>query len=222
MLPLNIDSILFWQITGSIGTIAAIIITVVLRRRKELSFKIITFSSLISVDNVLEDTVKILFQGNPIEDLHLIILRFTNSGNLPIKSTDFKKPLGFSFGENSWVLECNIIDKNPQSLEPVVEKRKNGVIISPLLLNPKDSVKIKLLVSKPETVIQTGRIVGIHQVTKKIHRNRKLDALGIVLVIIGMITSVYATYIVHSGSLFTIGIMISSTGWITSRIAVGR
>ena len=83
-----------WQFVGAAFGFVAIIISIILwrtqRRRKALSYDIISRAPLLSVDDEIKGKLKIYFDGKPVQDIHLVLVKIINSGNVPIVSTDYR------------------------------------------------------------------------------------------------------------------------------------
>lgn len=60
------------------------------RQRKNISFEVLSNSSLLSVQDEIKKDVQILYKGKLVQQVNLILLRLVNSGNVPILSVDFE------------------------------------------------------------------------------------------------------------------------------------
>src|SRR5437588_43714 len=71
--------------------------------RKEITWKIIS-DTLVSPAH---DRVRILYNGETIDDARLVILRIWNIGNVPVLPQDYENnnPIEFDFGEKAKVLD---------------------------------------------------------------------------------------------------------------------
>ena len=159
-----------WQFVGSTIAFAAFVVSIYLfllqRRKKSLSYEILTDTDLLTIDETIKGNIKIVFDGNPIQNMTLIVLEVVNNGNVPITSSDFERSLTFSFG-TSTVVSSEIIRKQPTSLSPELHIGQGQIELKPMLLNSKDSVTIKVLVSEYVGVIDAdARIVGVRKVKK--------------------------------------------------------
>jgi len=117
------------------------------RKTKKLSYKIITDEPLLTVDEELQGKIKVLYENNPIEDISLLIIKFLNNGNEPIKSDDFEEPVTISFGPNVGVLSTELTNANPSTIKARLNSENDKIIIEPLLLNKGDSITIKMLLT---------------------------------------------------------------------------
>jgi len=166
------------------ATCAAIAVTITLwilnLRRKELSYRILADTPLVSIKEEVKDKVQITFRGEPVHDVHLVQVRIVNSGNVPIRSADYEGRLTIAAPDGSRIVMAEIQETHPPHLEKrtlcdgapssLVDKVEgHEVMLKPVLLNHGDSITVKMLVSKaagPWNVI--GHIEGIAAV--KMHR----------------------------------------------------
>ena len=109
------------------------------RKKKNLSYDIISNVSLLEVENDLQKKVKVLYEGSEVKNVHLLTLRFINNGNQPIDGNDYAGPIKISFNDNAVILTCEIIDEEPVNLGLKLCKTENVLLLPPLLLNSKDA-----------------------------------------------------------------------------------
>ena len=191
------DSI--WQSIGVLLAVVAIIVSVIIfflqKSKKLLTYEILSETSLLSVAKEVEDKIQILFEGNAVKGVHLILLQISNVGNTPILPIDFLKDLTISFDGSAKVLSAEIVEKNPQSIDVNLTINHTQLIISPSLWNSGDTITVKSLVSEFNENIQvSGRIVGIQDI--KVINTRMLNpstavfvSLGTILILAGIILS---------------------------------
>lgn len=162
----------FWQSVAALITLAAIFVSVALwyltsrRTRKALSFEIVTSTPLLVVGSEIEQRTQILFDGAPVRNLSLLIIRISNSGMVPILSSDFESPLSIAFKPDTKIFDVQIIETTPAALSPQTDITDTTITIAPLLLNPGDLFTVKLLVDTTRPVDFSGRIVGIRELDK--------------------------------------------------------
>lgn len=166
------------SIFAFVGIVVAVIIYFVSRSRKELTYEILAEIALLSVSKGIAEKVQILFAGIPVSNVHLVIIRFTNSGNVPITPSDFIERLNVKFGSDSKLLSFGVVDITPPSLsvvlEPIsregMEKLTYGFEVVPTLLNRGDSFTVQALISGYNgSPIVLGRIVGVKEIAPKVH-----------------------------------------------------
>ena len=154
-----------------IGIIVTIVVAFVVylkqRSRKEIAYDVIANTPVLSIDKEVKGKLQVLYEGKPIDDARLVVLRIWNSGKSPISSIDYERPLTFDFGENSEVLDATIIETKPPDLkeDAAIEKSLNKAIVKPLLLNSNNSIKLKVLLTNfGGNIKASARISGINQI----------------------------------------------------------
>jgi len=187
-----------WQFIGAVVGIAAIVVALVLyslqRRRKALSYEIVSCEPLISKPGELEGNLQIVFGGQLVRKVWLLIIKITNSGNQPIESTNYERPLTVSVDTPARILTAQITETNPPNLVPQLLPDGSGGWHSELppalaldtdlriiqlrrtLLNAGDSFAVKMLVSEfsPGRFHLDGRIVGISDIKEAKPRQARL------------------------------------------------
>lgn len=164
-----------WQFIGVILAIIAIAITVILywiqRQKKALSWQVVSNTPLLSIDKEIKGNLEVLYDGKRVQDVQLIIAKIINTGNVPIKSTDYECPINFDFGENARILTAEVTETSPDSLKASANVEGKKVILPPTLMNNRDWITLKFLVNQYDGPISVdGRIVGVKEI-KKIHGN---------------------------------------------------
>ena len=183
----------FWQfVTVAIIAIIAIIVTIILylkqRQRKLLSWEIISNTPLLSIDEESKGDLQVLFAGKPVQYVQLIILKIINSGNVPIKSTDYERPIYLKLGEKALILTAKVTEKNPSSLETPINNEGTRVVLEPTLMNEGDSFTIKMLVNQfDDQITVDGRIKGVKDIQKttasKVQFSLNFDYFGLIFII---------------------------------------
>lgn len=160
-----------WQFIGALVAVVAIIISVIFyfsqKRRKQLSYEVISLNSILSHSEELEGKLKILFEGEQVNQVHLIVIQLTNTGNIPIISKDYEREISIKFLEDSRILSAQISDTFPSNLGATLSYNLENIKLQPVLLNRGDSITIKTLVSQfAKGIVFDGRIVGIQSIEK--------------------------------------------------------
>jgi hypothetical protein len=196
------DSI--WQFIGAIvGTIAVIVAAVfgyltyrVTRRRKALTYEVLSISSLARLHEDVRGHIRLLFDDQEVSDVKLALVRVTNSGNQPIISPDFERPLKFTIdqsNESARILTAGVSKTVPDNLGAEVVSTQSEVILAPLLLNTGDSVTINILTTLFDGDISVdGRIIGVKSIErgqKKVPWIFSLNILGGTLAILSIVTT---------------------------------
>jgi len=158
----------FWIIIGAIATVVSVIVFILvsLRQnvRKEVSYEELSNTSLVRKEVMKSDKLEIKYDGRLVEAVNLINLRITNSGNQPITKADYEQPITVNLGDQSEILDVEITKRNPKTLSPALRPSSKNLEIEPCLLNPKDSVTLKMLVSKAGKLTVNARIAGVKEI----------------------------------------------------------
>lgn len=155
--------------------IAALIATIILalyfqwwRNRKKLSYDIISDTPLLATADEIKNDLQILYKGESVKNVRLVVIKIINDGYQPIKKDDFERPLGFSFYGDIQLLSVEIATISPRNLEVVSSVTENKITIEPLLLNSKDYFALKVLLSSNKHLIKPdARIVGVKSFKKR-------------------------------------------------------
>lgn len=131
------------------------------KKKKQLSFDLDSWDTIVTK---LNHDIKIFYKDNTeiTDDLNMILIKFRNTGNEPIKKDDFENDLFLKLLDSK-VFDVSVTATKPEGLiiETYKDENESRIGIKPLLLNPKDEFTVKLLTSKliPTFTINT-RIVG--------------------------------------------------------------
>lgn len=177
-----------WQFVGAAVGIIALSVSVVLywlqRWRKALTYDIISSISLTGRVEEWGEYLQIVFGGQQVRQVYLLLVKFTNSGNQPIRSDDYERPLNLSVEAPARVLTAQVAETNPSKLRPdllpdgaggwcseippelALDSEMRTLLLRSVLLNPGDSFTIKMLVSRfrPRRLKIDGRIVGVKDI----------------------------------------------------------
>ena len=136
------------------------------RSRRAVTYDVLSWTHLLTVREELAGKVQVLYEGEPAKSLTLLTVKVWNSGNQPLLIADFERPIAFRIDQESRILSAAIIETEPQGVSAEIETFDNAVRLKPALLNPTDSVTIKLLVRDMGRAIwPDARIVGVKSVT---------------------------------------------------------
>jgi len=165
-----------WQFIGAMIGAAAILVTIYLfllqLPRKSLSYMVLATTPLVSVEEEIRANVRITFDGKPIQDVCLVILRLANDGNIPIIASDFEQPITLSFGEGNHILSAQLIDATTPAFAQTISITQSHLTVRPALWNVQDSITVKLFLSRqPEAIQYDAHIAGVKEIKK--------DSLGI-------------------------------------------
>lgn len=88
-----------------LGTILVSIVIYLLQRKiKKLSYSVILNTSLVKVNSEVKDKIQLTFEGNKIENPYLIFVRFINNGNQYISASDFEESIKLIFSNDTKIL----------------------------------------------------------------------------------------------------------------------
>jgi len=154
-----------WQaVIGLLGIVVAVAIYLLQRNKKRLTYTVVTETPMLSIDEALKGKIEIKYEKKRIQNIYLVILKIENKGNVDIASVDYEQPIVFSFPDSE-ILNVEIIDVSPKNLKPIITTELSRFIINPILLNKKDYIVSKLLLSKYERKIDVdARIIGVKDV----------------------------------------------------------
>jgi hypothetical protein len=169
----------------ALGALIFAIIAYRRHKRKMLAYDIITNTSLLSIRPVTKDEIKIYVDDAPVEGVNLVLIRIYNPGNDAITTKDFESPIGVNFGFMAKILSAEISEKSPVDLPAKISYNDTSVELKPLLLNVKDSIMIKALVSRSqEEIIVSGRIAGVNKIEDRTGKDDRVRVtLGTVQVV---------------------------------------
>jgi hypothetical protein len=155
-------------ILASVAICITLTLFLIARRRRSLSYLLSDTRVLGVHEAVNPSRVKILFDGAPVTDVRLVMIMVNNSGNEPIRAEDFERPLRFSWAEPAGILAAEVEEANPEALQPTVKIGTNEIVLEPLLLNPGDWLRIKILINQAGKVSVDARVVGVKRISKTV------------------------------------------------------
>jgi hypothetical protein len=220
-----------WQ---SVGIIVAFVVPVLLyllqRKRKALSYNVVSITPLLNVEEEEEGRLKILFDDKQVLDPYLVIFDVLNSGDVPITQTDYDEQVRVFFKAKK-VLSAKVIKTNPKGIKAKVDVFSDNVALNPVLLNGGDSIRLKIFLEKYEYDIDVdGRIVGVKNIQPLSVNTHSVFwvLLSYGAMITGLAILLYGTYhhlleISVIGIIFCVsGFFFGVKGMFYSRILSGR
>lgn len=160
-------------------------------KRKRLVYEILSNAALFSVRREIREKVKIFYEDKPVEKVNLVVIRFINAGNDAILTKDFDLPISINFGDEAAIISAEISEKTPQDLPAEISYTGTVIKLEPLLLNEKDSITIKALVSKASDMPAiSARIAGVKALTD---RTEKIDLTSVKFISFVFIVTAGAT-----------------------------
>lgn len=161
-----------WQFVGAAIALIALAVTFLIywlqKQRKAIGYEVVSKNQLLTVREELEGRLQVLYEGQPARDICLLVIRLTNTGNVAVATADYERPVSFSTGQSSKILSAVVTEVDPENLVVALQSEESRVVIDPVLLNSKDSITLKLLVSDFSGTISTdGRIVGVKAIERR-------------------------------------------------------
>lgn len=181
------------------------------KSKKEITYQVVSDAPIASINQAVADRVELRFDGNPIHEARILVLKMWNSGNLAVKRDDYEEPITFTFHGRT-VVSSDILETEPPDLiDPKTIKtfltfQAESVEFPKFLLNPKQSISITTLLTGAKKNISTrGRIIDGNVVELKPTRRSKFyqtitvlaNTVGllVITIIIVIMDKVVANYI---------------------------
>jgi hypothetical protein len=185
------------------------------KNRKQLSFTILSNTSLVSIDDKLKGDVSVRFKDEEVSDLKLIVFSVKNTGNIPIVRADYEKELKVGMPYSTQVLSGEAFNIYPLSLsvpyKEIIDTENNEHYYSfePILLNPGDQFSFKFLAANFSGSIQASvRVVGLsdiknsnnsYYITTEVYAIKGFT-LGLIL-LLGIFLFIAAPFVIWAESL---------------------
>jgi hypothetical protein len=147
-----------------VAIVIPFVIYLLQRQKKALSYSLVSTTHLLTDHEEFEGKLQVLYEGQPTQNISLLILKFINSGNVPIASNDYERQVSILLGENSKILSAVVIEMEPKNLDAEAIIDDNRIKIKEILLNPKDAITLKILVSNFDNFSIDGRIIGVKEI----------------------------------------------------------
>jgi hypothetical protein len=159
-----------WQFISVIVAVILFIASILVnRKKKSLIYEMLAFTPILSVGDALKEKIKVTYDNEPVDNIKLGVMKIQNDGNVPIKPDDFIKPLAFFFGEESQILNFEILESRPPGIVSKFEKKDGILLFDPLYLNQNDYFIFRFIVSnlKEQPVAAPyDRLVGVKMLNK--------------------------------------------------------
>ena len=162
-----------WQSIGVAIAIVTFIISIMvsylIQDSKKIEVITLANTSLIEVERSISQDIQVLYKGENVSDLSFIQVKLENVGDEAIILQDYVRPIRFVFSEQSRILEAAVIESNPGDIGLSVDVNQNIAALSPVLLNPKDRVILRFLVtnislSQLQPFVVEARIVELQEI----------------------------------------------------------
>lgn len=178
-----------WGVIGVIATIvfgvfgiAGVIIAFLqlVQSKKQLLFEFITNTPILKIVKEYQDQIEIRFNQQIVKNVHLVVIRFSNSGKASIKPDEYIRPIKILVSKGQ-IISAEVVETDPNDLGDLIEsKDSTTVVFKKTHLNSKDEFIVNLLVGefsgKTEDIKIDARIDGIKSI-KESHQNAIIEAL---------------------------------------------
>jgi hypothetical protein len=190
------------RLLAPIATICAIVVSILLwrlnQRNKSLTFEILSRHPLVNVRGAARRGLEVRYEGRHVEDAELILLRIWNNGHIPVNAGEFLSNLVIKLNPTAEVIAAGITETVPGNLEDRSKSKQliscaegERVEITPVLLNPEDSLTVQLLVRRAVGRLAVeGHVQGIARIEVYKYRNlipRTLTQIGALVMAGGML-----------------------------------
>jgi hypothetical protein len=140
-----------------------IVLFVISKNVKELSFKNVAITELVSGKNIKDESIKVFFDNEQIYNLYSISCILSNTGNLPITNVDYLNGFVIQFPDSLKILKYSL-KMYPENIS-IRDINIDGSKISiyPDLLNPNDKIELSFYVSSLSTNLlphSSSRLIG--------------------------------------------------------------
>jgi hypothetical protein len=126
--------------------------------------------------------LKLSVDGANIDRPFLTVLELMNDGSRPIPATDYEDSIQILVGEGARLIRTQITDVQPKDLQPKLSSDGGKLLISPLLLNPGDTMTLAIITAGDKPTFKVhARIAGIQSVVVEYRAARKSSATGLVV-----------------------------------------
>lgn len=105
------------------------------------------------------DSLKVVHDGEVVNDPWLTITRIVHTGDRAINVEDFDTPLRLRFAGSDGVASVNQTGQRPADLHPLLERDGDSVLVQATLINPGDMVEVQTVTTGQPTDVQlSGRL----------------------------------------------------------------
>ena len=183
-----------WQGVGAIvGAILAgigIWVTVKQRSTKALSYEILASCPIASIHPEAGEELVLSYRGEKLERAGIVTVRLVNNGQIPIIEADFTKPIELMFPDRCRISAAEIQAQEPSNLGAQhTVTAPNRIQLSPVLFNPGDSVRLKVILANFASGIDVqARIAGVQKIAPLGQRRSLITwkgAIGLSLIALG-------------------------------------
>lgn len=197
MLDLLRDAL--WQSIGVLVALIAIVVSIIIYRRqthrKSLTYIIESAYPLLTGTEELQGRLQVQVDGVAVNNIFIMFIELSNSGNVPIERGDFDSPVTVDFEPPALIISVVVESEEPEGIGASLAVQQNSVTLDPLLLNPGDKVILKFILSSESKKFRiSGRVVGVKAICKATPNNLYpwLGFVGFLIVALGL--SIFLSY----------------------------
>ncbi len=138
----------------------------ILSPKKEIVAEVISNISLQEREDWRE-RVTVAIENKPVTDLHMLLIRICNAGDVPVLPHDYISPLKISF-DGSRILDADVVEATREVNQTKLEVEHSLLKVWPPLLNSHDTITIKILLGNFAGHFSvSGRVIGIKSIIAK-------------------------------------------------------
>jgi len=138
-----------WQFLAALIAVISLAAFIITSRRPRLgiAFEVLSRTPIPPPHQVPKDRIKLFDGKKPIRDGHLITVRLTNVGTVPLLARAFVEPLSIVFGPSSKVVSASKTESAPHDLDLTISHTASKATFVFPLLNPRETFTVSLLLS---------------------------------------------------------------------------
>lgn len=149
--------------------------------QKELTCTL-NYSQKLITKNTKDDSFKIMYNGNEVEDPYVFSITISNTGDYAIENEDFKKEFSVDFTGSEGIIRASVIEAHNKDVwnEILGNSSINGseLVFSDFFLNPGESFTMSIITNQnPSGIKYNSRIEGVPNLTLINTRAERIEEL---------------------------------------------
>jgi hypothetical protein len=192
-----------WQFWGMVLTVCvSIYIYRAQKSQSNLAFGVLSNRQLVALDTNFHSRIKVLVDGKPVENVHLIVCAIKNAGNKAFTKEDITH-LNITFGEMAWVLDAKITRQYPENLRADLITENQKLCVELGLLNPGEYLVFQVLVSCAfPSVVCDARIRNVTELSTLESKSSRLAKSSFQSIVIAVLTGLFLSDIPYAFAKF--------------------
>lgn len=136
-------------IAGLVSLSLSFVISFRWRNRKEIAYEVISDVGVWKAKEEAKSRLQVFLDEQQIPDLQVVIIKIKNTGRVPILKANQAPLIKVSFEETARILDAEVTQARPRSAAVSLSLSSNEreLSLAPLLLNRKDWVDLKVLLT---------------------------------------------------------------------------